>query len=577
MSQRRACWSRRIGTALMLTALGGMAAAQPPADLELELEPLVSGLVRPVNMAAAPDGSNRLFIVEQEGVVRIFDGARLLDRPFLDLRGRISSDGERGLLGLAFHPRYRENGLLFVDFTNRSGNTRVVRMRVSDDPNVVDPSTMTTILSVAQFASNHNGGHIAFGPDGMLYVALGDGGGGGDPRRHGQNRGTLLGSILRLDVDGPTPLTVPPDNPFVGDATGRDEIWVYGLRNPWRFSFDRANGDLFIGDVGQGAWEEINRQRASSGGGENYGWNRMEGPDCFPPGSACDTSGLTAPVIRYDRSQGRSVTGGYRYRGSRFPSLRRTYLYADFASGNIWGARPDGTGNWLSRLLLASGRAISTFGEDRAGELYVADYVAGEVLRVVAAGGDGDEGGGDGASCPLPAGHPAFCRDCGPCTEGQGDCDRDSDCAEGTVCRDNVGAAFGFGAGIDVCTAPATGCPWEVGDGRFCRDCGPCGDGEGDCDNDSECVVGTSCVDDVGAEFGFAPGVDVCRATGSVPPPTTCPLPPGHGDFCRDCGPCGPGEGDCDRDSDCRDGLRCVDDIGADFGFAPRVDVCQPG
>jgi len=554
----------RLAPLFSALALAVPAAAQPPPELELELEPVTGGLFQPVAITHAGDGSGRLFVAEQRGTLRIVRGGVLLPTPFLDLRTEVRFGGEQGLLGVAFHPEFALNGFVFVHHTDLGGNTRVARYRVSaTDPDVVDPSSRLIVLEVAQFAANHNGGQLAFGPDGMLYVALGDGGGGGDPMENGQDLGNLLGKILRLDV-GVEPFAVPPDNPFVGVPGARGEIWVYGLRNPWRFSFDRATGDLFIGDVGQNAWEEIDFQPAASAGGENYGWDRMEGPACFEPASGCEDPSLVLPILYYDRDQGYAVTGGYRYRGGAEPALRGVYLYADFGSGRIWGATPRADGSWGSRLLLDSGRAISTFGEDEAGELYVADYLAGSILRLKAGGAGG---------CPWPAGHPHFCRDCGPCADGEGDCDNDGQCEAGTSCAMNVGAQFGYNPNIDVCVAPSGGCPWPAGHPHFCRDCGPCGDGEGDCDNDGQCEAGTSCAMDVGAQFGYNPNIDVC-----VAPSGGCPWPLGHPRFCRDCGPCADGEGDCDNDGECAAGTVCAPDVGADFGFHPNVDVClDPG
>ena len=559
---------------LSWTALVGSPQAafgQPPPDVRVALEEVAGGLSQPVDIAFPDDGSGRMLVAEKTGRVRLVEGGMVRARPFLDLSARVSTNSERGLLGLAFDPLFRDNGFFYVHFTNTAGNSRVVRYRVSADPAVADPNSALTILGVAQFASNHNGGDLLFGPnDRMLYISLGDGGGGGDPQRHGQNRGSLLGTVLRIDVRAATPAApyrIPPDNPFVGVAGARPEIWVYGLRNPWRISADRVRGDLFVADVGQNRFEEINFQLASSPGGENYGWNRMEGTACFPEGTSCDRSGLSLPILTYGRADGQSVTGGYRYRGQDHPALRGIYFYADFAAGGLFGATPE-AGGWRSRQLLSTGFNPSTFGEDTRGELYVADFTGGRILRL-----RGPEGGGP-SGCPLPPGHPRFCVDCGPCAAGQGDCDSDAECAAGAVCADNVGADFGFAPGIDVCVTPPAGCPWPVGHGRYCRDCGPCASGQGDCDSDAECQTGSTCVDNVGADFGFAPGVDVCIGGPPPPPPATCPLPPGHPDFCRDCGPCRVDQGDCDSDAECVPSARCAEDLGPSFGFGPRVDIC---
>lgn len=345
----------------------------------IELERLVDGLRRPLLVTQPADGSGRLFVVEQGGRVLIWDGEQLAAEPFLDLSGRLSTGGERGLLGLAFHPDFAANGFFFVNYTDRSGDTVVARFSVSADRDRADAESETMILSFDQPFANHNGGHLAFGPDGYLYIASGDGGSGGDPQNNAQSLDTLLGKILRVDVDG-RPMAIPPDNPFVGRAGTRDEIWAYGLRNPWRFSFDRRNGDLWIGDVGQGREEEVNRQVAASRGGENYGWRRLEGSLCFEPAVGCGDPSFTAPVLVYRHGPHCSVTGGFRYRGRRAPGLRGLYLFGDFCSGVIWGARLVG-GVWSASVLADTRLAISSFGEDQEGELYVVDY-GGVVYRL---------------------------------------------------------------------------------------------------------------------------------------------------------------------------------------------------
>jgi glucose/arabinose dehydrogenase len=344
------------------------------------LEPVVSGLVLPVSITHA--GDTRLFITQQEGRIVIYDGVRLLPQPFLDITPLVLSGGERGLLSIAFHPRYAENGRFFVNYTDRSGNTVIARYTVSSNPNVADPASAVPILQIQQPFANHNGGQLQFGPDGSLYIGMGDGGSGGDPSNRAQNLGDLLGKMLRIDVDGAT-YTVPPSNPFVSRAGARGEIWAYGLRNPWRFSFDRASGDLWIADVGQGSWEEVNFQPATSIGGENYGWRRMEGSHCFNPSSNCNTGALTLPVIEYGHTGGAcSVTGGYVYRGARSPGLQGMYLYADFCNGVISGARRQPDGSVTTRALRSAGFLISTFGEDANGEIYVAGYNTGVLYRL---------------------------------------------------------------------------------------------------------------------------------------------------------------------------------------------------
>jgi hypothetical protein len=336
----------------------------------LRVETVVAGLVAPSYVTAVP-GDSRLFIVELAGRVRIFQNGILLPQPFLDLRGIVSIGGERGLFSLAFHPRYTETGFFFVSYTDANGNSRIARYRVSANPDVADASSAKAILSVAQPYSNHNGGQIAFAPDGMLHIALGDGGSGGDPLGHGQNTTTLLGALLRIDVDTGDPYAIPPDNPFPNGANGRPEIWAWGLRNPWRFSFDRETSDLYIADVGQNDWEEINVVPAATPG-INYGWNRMEGRHCFGA-SNCGTAGLTLPVFEYPSSGGAcSVTGGYVYRGAAIPDARGHYFFADYCEGRLRSFRV-AAGQAVDSRTWDVGRlgAVTSFGEDGIGELYV--------------------------------------------------------------------------------------------------------------------------------------------------------------------------------------------------------------
>jgi glucose/arabinose dehydrogenase len=348
------------------------------------LELVVSGLASPVFLTAAPGDAERLFVVERGGRVVIIRNGAVLASPFLDIQDLVTSGGERGLLSMAFHPDFSQNGEFFVDYTDVNSDTRVARYQVSADPDVADPASGEVILTVAQPYSNHNGGQLAFGPDGMLYIGLGDGGSAGDPLGNGQDPTTLLGAILRIDVDGGAPYVIPADNPFVSDGEARDEIWTYGLRNPWRFSFDRQTGDLYIGDVGQSAWEEVDVQPAASGGGENYGWNIMEGTHCYDA-TSCDQAGLDLPVLEYSHSEGCSITGGYVYRGSSLPILTGHYLYADYCSGWIRSFRYVGgeavdLRDWSSAL--APGTGISSFGQDALGELYVMT-LSGDVFRIV--------------------------------------------------------------------------------------------------------------------------------------------------------------------------------------------------
>ncbi len=350
----------------------------------ISLEPLVTLSEPPTYVTHAGDGSGRLFVVTKPGRIWIVQDGTLLPQPFLDISNLVKSDQyEQGLFSVAFAPDYAQSGYFYVNYTSRAGNgdTVVARYRVSSDPNVADPNSAQTILTIDQPAANHNGGQLQFGPDGYLYIGTGDGGRADDPWDNAENLGVLLGKMLRLDVSGGTPYAVPPDNPFVGRADARPEIWAYGLRNPWRFSFDRATGDLYIADVGQNAWEEIHVQPADSQGGEHYGWDTMEGAHCFEPPQGCDMSGKVLPVAEYDHSWGCSITGGYVYRGTRYPHLVGTYLFADFCSGRIWGLRVE-EGRWRVAELLDTDYNIASFGEDEAGELYVVD-LNGAILRVV--------------------------------------------------------------------------------------------------------------------------------------------------------------------------------------------------
>lgn len=375
----------------------------------IKAEPVVTGLSSPVDITHAGDGSGRLFITLQGGRVVIFDGVQILSPPFLDINSLVSSGGERGLLGAAFHPNYVGNGFFYVSYTDTAGDSVIARYSVSLDPNRADPTSGVILLTIPQPFSNHNGGQLHFGPDGYLYIGIGDGGSGGDPQNNGQDLGTLLGKILRIDVDSGFPFTVPPDNPFVGVVGAREEIWSFGLRNPWRFSFDRLTGDMFIGEVGQNSWEEVDFQPANSTGGENYGWRLMEGNSCFNPAINCNNGTLTLPILVYDHSVGCSVTGGYLYRGSKNPNLNGLYLYGDFCSGLIWGAQEDGLGGWNTTVLLDTNFSISTFGEDESGEIYFAHLSAtdGTIYQVVqstsstnsASASSGGGGGGGAVGC----------------------------------------------------------------------------------------------------------------------------------------------------------------------------------
>jgi glucose/arabinose dehydrogenase len=353
---------------------------------EVELLLVAGRFDAPVQMVDPGDRSGRLFVVEQPGYIRVLAGDSLLPEPFLDLSSLVSYGGERGLLSMVFPPGFETVQHFYVDYT-REGDGASVLARYGVDPqdsNRALPASGEEILVVSQPYANHNGGMTAFGPDGYLYLSLGDGGSGGDPEGNGQDRSTLLGSILRLDVEsGAEPYGIPGDNPFAGSGEFREEIWAYGLRNPWRFSFDRITGDIYIGDVGQNSWEEIDFEPAGSPGGVNYGWNIMEGAHCYQADS-CDMSGLTGPVFEYGHSRGCSVTGGYVYRGSSYPGLEGIYFFADYCQGTIWGMKADG-GDAEAQVLLDTGLQIVSFGEDSAGEIYVID-LRGGVYRLAFGG-----------------------------------------------------------------------------------------------------------------------------------------------------------------------------------------------
>lgn len=352
----------------------------PPA---IALEHAWSGFASPVLLTHAGDGSGRAFVVELRGVVRVVKNGAVLDTPYLDISRLVSTGGERGFFSIAFAPDYRTSGRFYVDYTDLNGNSVIARYRVSaTDPDVADPGSAEVLLRVVQPFANHNGGQLAFGPDGHLYVGFGDGGSAGDPYGNGQKPGTLLGKILRLDVSGPGGYKVPPDNPFVATKSFRPEIWDLGLRNPWRFSFDTKTEDLYIGDVGQNDWEEIDFEPAGSGG-RNYGWNRYEGTHPYPPGSApAPTLGLTMPVAEYGHDVGIAVTGGYVYRGSRWPALVGAYFFGDYGSGRVWALAREG-GTWRTALVAETGLSIAAFGQDEDGELYVLDHASGRVSRIV--------------------------------------------------------------------------------------------------------------------------------------------------------------------------------------------------
>jgi glucose/arabinose dehydrogenase len=375
-----------LPTATALPTATPSATATPLAQpvSQIELAQVASGFNRPTYLGHAFD--ERLFVVEQRGRIYLVDSARPLEPPFLNIESRVGSGAsEQGLLSVAFHPAYADNGRFFVNYTNRQGDTVIARYQVSaSDPARADENSEQVLMLIGQPYGNHNGGQIKFGPDGYLYIGMGDGGSGGDPLNHGQNPATLLGALLRIDVDfvdGEAAYAIPAHNPFVADDGRRNEIWAFGLRNPWRFSFDAATGDLFIADVGQNAWEEVNFQPAHSSGGENYGWNIMEGNHCFRA-QDCDRSDLLLPVAEYGREGGCSITGGYVYRGRRFSELAGNYFFADYCTGRIWSLVPLDAGNWQQTTVFAGGLAVSSFGEDADGELYVLDHRTGDIYQI---------------------------------------------------------------------------------------------------------------------------------------------------------------------------------------------------
>ncbi len=359
------------------------------SGVRVRVEPVIEGLAAPLWLTHAGDGSGRLFVLEKTGTIRIVRDDQLVETPFLDIRDRVgSSSSEQGLLGLAFAPDYTESGHFFVNYTDKNGDTVVSRFQVTSEADVADPASEFKVLTIDQPAANHNGGGLLFGPDGYLWIGTGDGGAANDRFGNGQNPATLLGKMLRLDVtsDPTQPYLIPADNPWMDtDWNGQDvvdEVWALGLRNPWRYSFDRATGDLWIADVGQNTYEEVHLVPAGSAGGLNFGWPIMEGLHCFSAQN-CDQAGLELPVAEYRHgADGCSITGGYVYRGAAFPALTGAYLFSDFCSGKVWGLQQSGDA-WERVELADTNLAASSFGEDEAGELYVTDLGGGGVYRIV--------------------------------------------------------------------------------------------------------------------------------------------------------------------------------------------------
>jgi glucose/arabinose dehydrogenase len=380
-----------IGIFIMLAAMISVSYAQEstgrtsaPDGSQYQLVEVASGLTSPVYLTHAGDGSGRIFIVGQNGQIWVMQDGVVLDQLFMDVRSLISRDAsERGLLGLAFHPDYETNGQFFIYYTDTAGDIQIARYHVSaDDPNAADLNSAELIININKPYSNHNGGQLAFGPDGYLYIGTGDGGSGGDPQGNGQNGQSLLGKILRLDIDGADgdkPYAIPADNPYINNPALAPEVWAWGLRNPWRFSFDRETNDLYIADVGQNNWEEINFQPAGSAGGENYGWNTMEGTHVFSGAPVPD--GAILPFAEYSHSQGCSVTGGYVYRGEVMPDLQGVYLFSDYCFGTVWASYQDAEGRWQTNVFMDTSHTVSSFGEDEAGEVYLLDH-SGSVYQV---------------------------------------------------------------------------------------------------------------------------------------------------------------------------------------------------
>lgn len=368
------------------------------AQTPLTTTVVASGFSSPLFVTSPPGDLQRIFIVEQLGRIRILKNGFLLPDTFLNIQSQVSCCGEQGLLGLAFHPDYESTGYFFVNYINTAGNTVVARYQVSSNPDKADTSAQI-LLTINQPFANHNGGWIGFGPkDRYLCIATGDGGSAGDPLNNAQNGASLLGKLLRIDVDTSSSYRIPPDNPFVDSAGVLDEIWAKGLRNPWRPSFDRLTGDLYVADVGQNSWEEVDFQPDTSSGGQNYGWRLKEGMHCFNPPSNCDPGGLAEPIYEYPHADGCSITGGYVYRGCAIPDLQGTYFFGDYCTGRVWSFRYDGvdTTEFQERTaeLGVGSFNISSFGEDGAGEIYIVGHNDGKIYKI------------------IPNGVPSLCTNC---------------------------------------------------------------------------------------------------------------------------------------------------------------------
>jgi glucose/arabinose dehydrogenase len=370
---------------ITITAQGDI--PNPPDPALYQWATFVDGVDSPIYVTHAGDGSGRVFVAEQAGPIFVVENGLLNPTPFLDLSDIVIDDvikggyTERGLLGLAFHPDYAKNGFFFVYYIDKSGTAILARYKVlASDPNQADPASAVTLLTISQPYDNHKAGQLAFGPDGYLYIGVGDGGNNGDPQGYAQNKQSLLGKLLRIDVNS-EPYSIPPTNPFIKADNVAHEIWAFGLRNPWRFSFDRATGDLYIGEVGEHALEELDFQPASSPGGENYGWNIYEGNTKFLP-DATDIESVK-PIFTYEHTTGCSIVSGYVYRGKALPALQGVYFFSDYCVGRVWSAYRDASGTWKIEVFSDLGTPVSSFGEDEAGELYAVAYT-GSVLRLQA-------------------------------------------------------------------------------------------------------------------------------------------------------------------------------------------------
>jgi len=374
-----------LGFGCWLAGCGG-SGSPPPPPANLVLNDIVGGLNAPLDFQVANDGSGRFFIVEQPGIIRIVSAGALLPSLFLDIQAKVNFDGaEQGLLGLAFHPSYSQNRRFYLNYDRLSGSqiqTVIAEYQASaTSQDQADPSSERILFTVDQPFANHKGGQLAFGPDGFLYIGLGDGGSAGDPNGNGQSLGTLLGKILRIDVDHTSTglqYAIPSDNPFVSTSGAKPENWAYGFRNPWRFSFEKGGTRLFCGDVGQDKFEEIDLVQK----GGNFGWNIMEGAHCFSPSSGCNMNGLILPISEYDHSEGSAVIGGYVYKGSAISSLSGVYVFGDLSGGKIWGLQETSPGTWTRSTLLSKALTLSSFGQDESGEIYVIDYGGGNVLKL---------------------------------------------------------------------------------------------------------------------------------------------------------------------------------------------------